>query len=94
MEAAETGNVVAMALDLIRVLAESGVLSEADIEDLSADDWLRAARIVHARRTDAGNPPKRKAHVPSEATRAAVVAILRDRAEHPDPFEGFPKQGG
>jgi hypothetical protein len=27
---------------------------------------------------------------PSMLTRAATITVLRDRADHPDPFDGFP----
>jgi hypothetical protein len=84
-----TTNVVALALDLVRVLSDSGVHTAQDAEDLSDEDWWTALRAVHTMRGKATQSTR----PPSMVTRAAVIAVYRDRESNPDPFTGFPKEG-
>jgi hypothetical protein len=86
-------NTTQLALDLTRVLAQLGVTSD-QLENLTDESWVMAADIVYRQRARAGggHGTRTRVHPPSEATRAAVATIFRDRDKNPDPFAGFPQQ--
>jgi hypothetical protein len=90
---AETANRTLVALhlaDAIGHAARSADIADAGavaqhLNDLGWQLAVALARELYPEWTPAAD------YVPSLPTRAATVTVLRDRADHPDPFAGFPK---
>lgn len=79
----EAANRAAVAIDLADALATMPHGTNPDVVAALPDSgWAKAAAL-------AGCAPN---YVPSDATRATVVGIVRRRAERPtDPFAGLPQ---